>query len=73
MARTPAISRCAVQITTEPETDLPIPGEAYTFGTLMSAQAIGDFEALKAHGRRAMRLHLSKHENPADCIRTLLP
>ena len=63
----------AVQITTEPEPDLPIPGEPYSFGTLMSAQAIGDFEALRSHRRRVMRVHLSKDENPAARIRALLP
>ncbi len=50
----------AVQLTYDPEEDLPIPGEPYTFGTLIRAQALGDHEALQAHGRRVIRLHLGR-------------
>lgn len=49
-----------VQITHSPETDVPIPGEAYSFGTLIAAQAAGDYEALRERGRRVMRLHLRR-------------
>ncbi len=38
--------------------DLPIPGEKYSFGQLESAQALGDFEALHAKGRRVFHLRL---------------
>ena len=62
-----------VQITTEPEADVPIPGEPYSFGTLISAQAVGDFEALRSHRRRCMRVHMSKGENLAARIRSFLP
>ena len=51
-----------LQITRESDADVPIPGEAYSFGTLAAAQAIGDFEALKAHGRRAVRVRLKRGE-----------
>ena len=46
-----------VFVVTPPETapDLPIPGSPYTFGTLASAQALGDMEALKAAKRRMSR------------------
>ncbi|PSR27164.1 MAG: transaldolase [Sulfobacillus thermosulfidooxidans] len=33
-----------------------IPGEPFDFLTLMQAQAIGDYEALQAHGRRVVRI-----------------
>lgn len=33
-----------------------------TFGTLNSAQALGDFESLVARGRRILRLHVKKKE-----------
>jgi len=46
-----------IQITHEEAEDLPIPGQAYTFGILKQAQAIGDFLALNEMGRRVMRLH----------------
>ena len=38
--------------------DLPIPGEPFTFGTLRDAQALGDFQVLQKHGRRAVRVSL---------------
>jgi transaldolase/glucose-6-phosphate isomerase len=50
----------ALQLTYDPEDDLGVPGEPYTFGTLMRAQALGDYEAQKSHLRRVMRLHLGK-------------
>jgi len=46
--------------------DVPIPGGAgetrssLSFGTLKASQAIGDFEALRAAGRRVLRLDLGK-------------
>ncbi len=48
-----------VVITASPREDLPIPGEAFSFGTLELAQAIGDFQSLGATGRRALHLHLA--------------
>jgi transaldolase/glucose-6-phosphate isomerase len=50
----------AVQLTYDADEDLPIPGEPYSFGTLIRAQALGDHEALLAHGRRVIRLHLGR-------------
>ena len=47
-----------LQITQEEECDLPIPGHAYTFGTLKRAQAMGDAEALHDAGRRVLTLHM---------------
>jgi glucose-6-phosphate isomerase len=47
-------------ITAEPQPDLPIPGEPFSFGTLELAQAVGDFGALDASGRRAMHAHLPR-------------
>ena len=48
----------AYQLTYDVVDDLPIPGEPYTFGTLIRAQALGDFESLKTHERRVVRIHL---------------
>lgn len=47
-----------IQFTTDYE-DLPIPEQAFGFGTLIAAQAEGDLEALQAKNRRAIRLHVS--------------
>ena len=42
------------------EHDIPIPGQKYTFGQLCNAQALGDFQALQAKGRRVIKLHLTQ-------------
>ena len=47
-------------IAATPQPDLPIPGEPFSFGTLELAQAVGDFGALDASGRRAMHARLPK-------------
>ncbi len=44
-----------VQIVDEPQEDLEVPGEAYTFGTLIRAQADGDLQTLRSHGLDAVR------------------
>ena len=49
-----------IQITATPEHDLEIPGEGISFGTLEHAQAIGDYEALVARGRKVLRIHLNQ-------------
>jgi transaldolase/glucose-6-phosphate isomerase len=49
-----------VMLTAPDPLDLPIPGERYTFGNLKLAQALGDFEALRRHGRRVLRIHLPR-------------
>ncbi len=51
-----------VQITAEPRKDLPVPGQEFTFGTLIAAQAAGDAQVLADHGRPVLRLHLSDLE-----------
>jgi len=45
-------------ITADTPLDFPIPGEGLTFGQLERAQALGDYEALLARGRRVMRVNL---------------
>lgn len=35
---------------------VPVPGRDYDFGTVIAAQAIGDYESLVAHGRRVLRV-----------------
>jgi transaldolase/glucose-6-phosphate isomerase len=46
------------QLGAKDTTDFPVPGEAYSFSTLKDAQALGDFRALKARGRRVVRIDL---------------
>jgi len=47
-----------IQLTTNDAEDVPIPGVPYTFGILKRAQALGDLEALRKHGRAVIRIHL---------------
>jgi len=47
-----------LQITCDDATDLPVPGQTYTFGAVKAAQARGDFEVLAQRNRRALRVHL---------------
>ncbi len=44
-----------VQVVDEPQEDLEVPGEPYTFGTLIRAQADGDLLTLRSHGLDAVR------------------
>ena len=43
-----------LQITCDDAADLPVPGQAYTFGVVKAAQARGDFDVLAERGRRAL-------------------
>ena len=47
-----------LQITCDDATDLPVPGQQYTFGVVKAAQARGDFQVLAERKRRALRVHL---------------
>jgi transaldolase/glucose-6-phosphate isomerase len=47
-----------IQITHRIIEDIEVPGEAHSFGTLITAQAAGDYEALKDAGRRVCRLNI---------------
>jgi len=47
-----------LQITCDDATDLPVPGQKYSFGVVKAAQARGDFQVLVERDRRALRVHL---------------
>lgn len=47
-----------LQLVAEPATDVPIPGQPYTFRTLFLAQADGDFEALLGRRRPVLQITL---------------
>jgi hypothetical protein len=59
-----------VQITANDAEDVAIPGEAYSFGTLKSAQAQGDYEALKQKGRPIIRVHLASESDMWNLVET---
>ena len=48
-----------IQITAEPQKDFAVPTEKISFGTLIHAQALGDYEALVEAKRKVMRVHLT--------------
>ena len=54
----PAVG-CFLQLTAGHPDDLPIPGWHESFGTLIDAQAAGDFTALEAHELPVARINLS--------------
>jgi transaldolase / glucose-6-phosphate isomerase len=47
-----------IQLTATDKVDLEVPSAPYTFGILKQAQALGDFQSLLAHGRRAIQVDL---------------
>jgi glucose-6-phosphate isomerase len=49
-----------LQITADHAVDVDIPGQKYSFGIVIAAQAAGDLAVLEARGRRALRVHLGK-------------
>ena len=49
-----------LQITADPVEDFEIPTQGLSFGTLELAQALGDYEALKANERKVLRIHLPR-------------
>jgi transaldolase / glucose-6-phosphate isomerase len=66
-----------LQLVDEPRSDIEIPGQSYTFGRLIAAQAAGDLQTLRSHGLRAERVKLEGNTVAAvkaltDRIATLL-
>lgn len=59
-----------LQITTNDEYDLPVPGQRYTFGVVAAAQARGDLDVLISRGRRSLRIHIKKGVRAA--LKTIL-
>jgi hypothetical protein len=55
----------AFVLTNDDTTATEIPAAGYSFSVLKRAQALGDVEALTAHGRRVVRLHLKGHAEDA--------
>ena len=51
-----------IQLTVAPSKDLSIPGWSESFGTLITAQALGDLASLQKRGRRAIRMHTDNAE-----------
>jgi glucose-6-phosphate isomerase len=61
-----------LQITAEPRQDLPVPGQPFTFGQLITAQAAGDAQVLADRGRPVLRLHLTNRQGGIRRLREAL-
>jgi len=59
-----------LQLVDDTEDDLPVPEVTYTFGQLIRAQALGDYQALKQRGRRVLRINVGREV--AEGLKTLL-
>lgn len=49
-----------LQIAVESAVDVKIPDENFSFAELQAAQSLGDWESLKSHGRRALRISVKR-------------
>ncbi|MCJ7581089.1 MAG: hypothetical protein MUP98_11210 [Candidatus Aminicenantes bacterium] len=58
-----------LQLVDEPEFDLQVPETDYSFGSLIQAQALGDFQSLKEKNRRVLKINLGT--NVLDSLRQL--
>lgn len=65
-----------IQITADDREDAQVPGSPYSFGVFKRAQALGDLEALRRHGRRVLRIHMGDAgeglRHLGDALRTAL-
>lgn len=58
-------------ITADPSQDFDVPTEGLTFGTLIRAQALGDYEALIEASRKVVRVHLSRVQDMQMLVKAL--
>ena len=61
----------AFVITADDETQTGIPEAGYSFSVLKRAQALGDVEALRAHDRRVVRIHLPSSSDADQSLRRI--
>jgi len=50
----------ALQITDKTDQDLVVPETGYSFASLIEAQALGDYQALKQRKRRVLRITIER-------------
>jgi hypothetical protein len=58
-----------LQIAVESAVDVKIPAEKFSFAELQAAQSLGDWQALKSHGRRALRVYVKRGGDIAQLLR----
>jgi len=54
-----------LQLVDDTAVDIPVPDTDYSFGSLVRAQAIGDYRALSQRGRRILRINLGRDRDGA--------
>jgi transaldolase / glucose-6-phosphate isomerase len=59
-----------IQLTAATAEEAPLPGRSYGFGVFREAQAIGDRQALDAHGRKVIRIDLG--DDPVRAVESLV-
>jgi transaldolase/glucose-6-phosphate isomerase len=52
-----------LQIVDEPDLDLDVPETDYTFGRLIAAQSVGDYQAMRQRDRRVLRVNLGSNQS----------
>ncbi|MDX1524185.1 MAG: hypothetical protein R3264_21320, partial [Anaerolineae bacterium] len=62
-----------IQITHTPAAVIEVPEVGYDFGTILAAQAQGDYDALAENERRLIRFHIEAGQDLAASIRKLIP
>ena len=60
-----------IVVTAEPEKDFDIPTEGLTFGALLRAQALGDYEALIEAKMKVLRVNLPSVEAITELVKAL--
>ena len=50
-----------LQIVDQPDLDLDVPETDYSFGRLLAAQSVGDYQALRQRNRRVLRVNLGEN------------
>jgi len=58
-----------LQLVDDGTADLPVPGQSYSFRTLIDAQADGDLQTLRGHGLEAVRVRLDAGDLPGAITR----
>lgn len=61
-----------LQVTGTPVEDVEVPGQEFTLGTFIAAQAAGDAQVLADAGRPVLRLHLTDQEAGLTQLREVL-
>ncbi len=54
-----------LQLVDDTAVDIPVPDTDYSFGSLIRAQAVGDYRALSQRGRRILRINLGRDRDGA--------